>query len=306
MPRKHFPPVKLSIRAPIWLRCTLLALVVTVGAALGQSILSAWSVLQLSPSPSTQSSTWLLFAQAVVAVWAFIVAPTCYWYFVEQQSLKALFAHRRSYLRPTLLTIALVGACVVVNIWLAQWNAALKLPGFLKDFEVWARQTEVAISQTIELLTAFDSMASLGVGLLVMAFIPAVGEELLFRGVLQNLLYQHYAHRDICIWVTAAIFSAIHGQLYGFVPRLFIGALLGYIYWWTKSLWFPMVGHFVNNALWLILAYLHRQGVIEQNVGEITSLEAPSLVWWLLWVGVALVLARALYHEGRSSTQGAD
>ena len=274
---------------------------VSTGTWVGASVQSVWDMLLPAHTKAhTHSSSWLLLGQATTAnVCMFTIAPMWYWHHVEQQPLKALFPHRPVYLRLATLTIGLTMAFVLASTWIAQWNAALRLPMFLRDFEVWAQQREVSLREVLKLLTSFEDIPSLIMGLVAMAVVPAVGEELLFRGVLQNMLYQGYRRRDAAIWASAVIFSAVHGQFYAFFPRLLIGALLGYIYWWTRNLLFPIIGHFCNNATVLLLIYLHRQGVLAQDVTDATSFELPALPWFILATGIAALLAIAMHREVR-------
>ena len=92
--------------------------------------------------------------------------------------------------------------------------------------------------------------------LFVIALIPAVGEELLFRGLIQKALYHRTKNVHIAIWCTGILFSAIHLQFYGFFPRMFMGVLFGYFVAWSGSLWVSMACHFMNNALIITSKYL--------------------------------------------------
>ena len=114
------------------------------------------------------------------------------------------------------------------------------------------------------LLTDFDGPAALLVGLLVMALLPAIGEELLFRGLIQNGLQRLLGSPGAAIWATAAVFSAIHMQFVGFLPRLLLGAVFGYFYARSRNLLVPVTAHFFNNALTLGLLYARRHRGAEQ------------------------------------------
>ena len=75
----------------------------------------------------------------------------------------------------------------------------------------------------------------------------------------------------LSIWASAIIFSAIHFQFYGFIPRLLLGALFGYLYYWSGNLLIPMFAHFVNNAFGVIMIYLHRHEITDLNVEDNTA-----------------------------------
>ena len=108
------------------------------------------------------------------------------------------------------------------------------------------------------------------VNIALMAFLPALSEELSFRGTLQQILGNKHA----AIWITAFLFSAIHMQFYGFVPRMLMGATFGYIFLWTGSLWVPVLMHFTNNGLAVIVYYLFGQNNSADTIGTGTT-------WWL-------------------------
>lgn len=107
----------------------------------------------------------------------------------------------------------------------------------------------------ISLFLKKETGLSLSLILLSMAIIPALCEELLFRGLLQPLLVRVTGKKHLAIWVTAALFSFIHFQFYGFLPRMVLGALLGYLVIWTQSIWPAILAHFTNNALAVVLFY---------------------------------------------------
>jgi hypothetical protein len=93
------------------------------------------------------------------------------------------------------------------------------------------------------------------VNLFVVAVLPALGEELLFRGALQGTLLKHTKNIHLSIWVSAALFSAIHMQFFGFFPRMILGAMFGYLVVWGGSLWYSIWAHFINNAAMVLLMY---------------------------------------------------
>lgn len=98
--------------------------------------------------------------------------------------------------------------------------------------------------------------------ILVIALLAALTEEFLFRGAIQRIIEKWTANYHIVIWTAAIVFSAIHLQFYGFVPRMLLGAYFGYLLYWTKSIWAPVLAHFINNAVAVIAS---RNEEIRQN-----------------------------------------
>ncbi|MFO8053840.1 MAG: CPBP family intramembrane glutamic endopeptidase, partial [Bacteroidales bacterium] len=110
--------------------------------------------------------------------------------------------------------------------------------------------------------------------------LPAIGEELLFRGVLQQLLSKLFANVHLGILVTAILFSAIHMQFFGFLPRIVLGLVLGYAFYLSGNIWMPVVIHFVNNAFAVVIAHLYYNDLIQQNFDEfgITTKALPVIL----------------------------
>ncbi|MDP4687503.1 MAG: CPBP family intramembrane metalloprotease [Salibacteraceae bacterium] len=113
------------------------------------------------------------------------------------------------------------------------------------------------------------------INLLVIAVFPAISEELFFRGFLQNTLLKMGRNHHVAIWVTAFIFSAIHMQFLGFFPRLILGAVLGYSAMYSRSLIVPIIGHFVNNGLAVVLTYYIGMEMMDtpESLGALSSSE---------------------------------
>ena len=135
-------------------------------------------------------------------------------------------------------------------IQLVTWlNSIIELPASLQLMEDSQTNLVAAVLQ-------MESPGELMTALLVAAVAPAIGEELLFRGVLQPQFQRLVNHPQWGIWITAALFSAIHLQFAGFFPRMILGAFLGYLLWWSGSLWLPIVIHFLFNGMQVLAAYL--------------------------------------------------
>lgn len=163
-------------------------------------------------------------------------------------------------------------------------NEQLVFPEFMAGIEDWLRQTEENAQQlTLQLLQA-DSIGALIFNVFLVGVVAAVSEEFLFRGVLQRIFEKLFKNPHVVIWMVACIFSAIHLQFYGFIPRLLLGALMGYLLLYTQSLWIPVIAHFTNNT-YGVLAYglSPNQDVYEQleHIGTGDSC-------WLAGVSLAL------------------
>lgn len=158
----------------------------------------------------------------------------------------------RSTLRlpPAVSATALFVICLPLVVYISWVNLQLPLPE-------WAVQDEAANNALLGGILRMESPLEFALAFLTIGVTPAIGEELLLRGVLQRrVLRPLLGNPHLAIWIAAAIFSAGHMEFAGFLPRLLLGAALGYAYYWTKSLWVPIVLHLLFNGLQVIQAYV--------------------------------------------------
>ncbi len=182
---------------------------------------------------------------------------------------------------------------------LAQWNQHMVLPTWLSGLEEWMKSKEAEAEWLTKQFMSVTTISGLLVNLLLMAVLPAVSEEITFRGVLQRLLNFQLStfNSHLAIWLTAIIFSAIHMQFYGFVPRMLMGALFGYMLVWTDSLWVPMLMHFVNNGMAVLLYFIANRA--HWDMDKVDAIGTGNT----LWLGiVSLVLTVVGIYMFRRST----
>ena len=174
-------------------------------------------------------------------------------------------------------------------------NQQVELPAAFADLEMRLKELEEGMTQLTEQFAYAENVPQLLLNLIIMAALPAIGEEICFRGTCQGLFtdgtsgpynYTHLrARTHVAIWVTAFLFSAIHFQFYGFVPRMLLGALLGYLLCYSGSLYVPMLAHFTNNTVAVLGLYMVGKGVWnEEAVDAFGSGDT-------LWVGILSLIA---------------
>lgn len=139
--------------------------------------------------------------------------------------------------------------------FLSQWNKGMELPASMHEVEEVFRTMEDAALETTGLLLSGKTVGSLILNLVVLAGFAAVSEEMFFRGALQQFIQEKFPNGHVAVWITALVFSLVHFQFYGFLPRLLLGGLLGYLFLYTRNLWIPIIFHFINNALIVVLHY---------------------------------------------------
>lgn len=161
---------------------------------------------------------------------------------------------------------------------LIQLNESMQLPGWMAGMEQWMQQTE---EQAMELTEAFLNVDTTGgflLNLVMIALLPAIGEELLFRGLLQRLFHDWLKNIHVAIILTGILFGAMHLQFYGVLPRSVLGILFGYLFYWSGSLWLPIFAHFLNNAVAVTISFLYDQGMISTPLEEFGTSDSPLLV----------------------------
>lgn len=168
---------------------------------------------------------------------------------------------------------------------LSAWNQGWELPSFLAGLEAHLKEQEETARALTEQLAQARNVPEWLLNLVIMALLPAVGEELCFRGTCQGLMSKR---THVAVWVTAIIFSGIHFQFYGFVPRMLLGAMLGYLLVWTGSLYVPILAHFTNNAIAVTCYFLAGKGMIDEEFCDSIGTGETA---WLGWVSLAAGLA---------------
>ena len=260
--------------------------VVMVGLSVfyGFGLTQIGSVTQ-NPTAYPNGKSAMIFYQAVTHFFMFTAAPLFFLAMSEPSVKRYLFA-KKNYLGLILLSALLALIIMPANSWLINWNAKMVLPEALKGFEIWAKQKEELLAELTKQLTQFDSVAQMLMGLVVFALIPAIGEELVFRGIVQRNLGSWFKNHHAAIWLTAFIFGAIHVQFYGFFPRMLLGGLFGYLYFWSKNLWVPIAAHFMNNGFTVFLLYLQQRQAIKMDVES-----TDAMPWYLGLASLLLSLA---------------
>ena len=206
------------------------------------------------------------------------------------------------YIIPFTLVIVLVIVFMGLNSIFIEWNQNFKFPEALGGWEESLRSMENQLTELTTYLTTFDSTSQIIIAFIVIAILPAIGEELVFRGIIQKELFRGTKNIHVSIWIAAAIFSAIHMQFYGFVPRMLLGALFGYLYHWSGNLTLSMLAHFVNNGFTVIALYLHQQKLIDIDIESTESAPWQAVLFSAIFTAVLLYTFRKFYLQKNLTT----
>lgn len=249
------------------------------------------------PAEHPEARIPMLFSQGMASLGAFFITP----YFFVRRFMRIpignFFSKPSPIIQPLVMSVIITFSFMVVNSIVVEWNQNIELPAMLSWFEAQAKSKEVQLQQLTEYLTNFDGTFQFLFGLFVIAIIPAIGEEFLFRGLLQNLFSKGFGNAHLAIWFTALLFGAFHFQFYGAFPRMLLGVLFGYLYYWSGHLSLAMIGHFVNNAFTLITLYLNSQGVIDYNITVAPELPPVSLLLLFGFICAALLFVFRNYFR---------
>jgi uncharacterized protein len=199
--------------------------------------------------------------------------------------------------KPQLSILALVFPAVIFFIFpnslIIDWNANLNFTGKVWDL---AREFEDRATTFTKFITTFNSTGEFVLGLVVIAVLPALGEEFTFRGWLQPAVQKTTGNAHVAIWFTALFFSAFHFQFFGFVPRLLLGAMFGYFMYWSNNLWIPIVAHFVNNGFMVVMIYLHQIGSINFDA------ESPEALPWTVVIPATIIFIGLMFQLKKQIT----
>lgn len=190
-----------------------------------------------------------------------------------------------------LLTVIIV--CIVsipaMN-WIVDWNNSLHLPQSFSRIENVMRMMEEEAQKMTEAMLGSTSVGSLLVNIFFVGFIAGLSEEIFFRGGILKMLSSSW-NMHFVIWLVAIIFSAIHMQFFGFVPRMLLGAWFGYLLWWTRSLWVPIIAHTLNNSIVVVATWLCNNGHLEKSALDSVGLpENGGTPWLAIASAVATVI----------------
>ena len=232
----------------------------------GDSPLSTYTNIELLQSTAGLTNAFM-FSDMIGKIVGFILLPILYLLISKQQDSNPFKQDPR--IPFTGISILLGISALVLSLpsitVIAELNKNMHLPEAFKHIEDSIRKSEALAEALTSLFVNVHSTPDILLSILALALIPAIGEEIIFRGFFQRELIQITKNIHLSVWVAAAVFSFIHFQFLGFFPRMLLGALLGYMYVWSGSLLVPILMHFTNNALTLILLIAYNNNVIDFN-----------------------------------------
>ncbi len=229
----------------------------------------------------------LKYFQVVQSIGIFIVPPFILGWLFHGKIAEYLNLNKTVSFSSVLLVLVLSFAASPFVNFIGEINANMQFPGWLAGVENWMKNAEDKATVLTEAFLKVETMGGLLFNIFMIAFLPAIGEELLFRGVIQRIFTNWTRNYHWGIWISALLFSALHMQFYGFVPRLFLGVLFGYLLVWSGSIWLPIIAHFINNGVAVVAMYMIDKKLLSPEIEEIGS---TSDSYYLAAVSLVLIV----------------
>jgi hypothetical protein len=295
------PGIDLLYFFMIVLGSLLLTMIVGLAAAVpifGDSIETIQ--LRLSSQNYQANLSLLRYFQIINQIGLFLI-PTLMFGWLIRKPLKN-FYHLNT---PLNMRAAVIGSLLIFTILpfinlLTEWNMQLSLPEGLSNLQRWMEAQEASANALTENFLSGGTIGDFSVNLLMIAVLPAIGEELFFRGVLQRLFHEWIQNIHVAIVLTSLLFSALHLQFFGFLPRFLLGMLFGYFYYWSGSLWLPILTHFVNNGMAVVVAWLSANNIIKTSYKEFGNYEMNT-VTLIFYTAISGILIFFLWQSTKNA-----
>lgn len=273
-------------------------------AAFGFALMNGADLNNLMTDPNAiyeaMSLTQVLISQVAYTIIFTFLTPWFYLKVLINRNFSVLSTERKIELVPLVITALATFAFMLVNSYFIEWNESFKFPEFMAGFEKWAREMEDQLAEATERFTKFENVGEYIFGLIAISILPGIGEEVMFRGVLQNGLHKLSKNKHVAIWVAAFIFGAIHMQFYGLVPRMMLGAVFGYLYVWSGNIWYPIIAHAINNGIGVTLAYAAQFSESEVNLDDTEAIPLYGQITAAAFFVVLMVVFRNQYLRTKS------
>jgi len=238
----------------------------------------------------------LKYMQTVQSLGLFLIPPIIIAWLFSGSVKTYLHLNRDFKFNLVLLAFLLIIAVNPAINFLGSVNENMRLPEWMAGLEAKMKTMEENAALLLEKFMDVKTMGGLLFNLLMIAVIPAFGEEFLFRGVIQKIFTGWTCNHHWGIWISAILFSALHMQFYGFIPRMFLGALFGYMLVWSGSMWVPVFAHFFNNAIGVIGLFLINKGTIKPEIEKIGS-GTEQLPIAIISISLTIMLLYFIYKQ---------
>lgn len=299
----------ISLSAP--LRLILLVAIILIFALFGTLLamiiaIPAFDVTmpelaEVMADPDSQNIGVIKFFQIFQSVTLFILPALIFAWLFSDKPASFLFADRNISLSTFMLVLISILAGIPFLNYITDLNSKLDLPDWMDNIEQKMIQMEESAAELTELFLETGTTADLLLNFVMIAILPALGEEFLFRGVIQSIFVKWFRNSHIAVIVTAFLFSFIHFQFFGFLPRFALGLYFGYLLIWSGSIWLPVAAHLVNNGLAVIYYHFTPGTPGKSTIDNIGLSEDSRYVLYLSVFITAIVIGIIYMREKRVS-----
>jgi membrane protease YdiL (CAAX protease family) len=252
----------------------------------------------LTVGGNTEDIFSLKLLQLTQSLSMFILPPFLLAYLWSQKPLTFLSLDKKTKGSNAIVVILIMVMLIPFINLLVDLNQQIILPKIFAGLEAQMKDMELKANELTQKMLNVSNLQGLAFNIFLIALLPALGEELFFRGTLQRIL-KDWKGATVAIWITAFIFSAIHLQFYGFIPRLLMGAFFGYMLVWSGNLWLPILAHFTNNVIAVIFYYLKNNGFQTINIDTVGT----GNTLWLGCLSAVLGIAGIIWIQKRLEKQ---
>lgn len=261
---------------------------------------SMMSIPSINDLENPESVNIMKYFQVVQAIGLFIVPPFILGFLFFGSIKRYLYLNQKTAFSSFLLVIILViFASPFIN-FLGELNAQMHLPNWLSGVESWMKDSEDKAEMLTEAFLNVNTTGELLFNIFMIAFLPAIGEELLFRGVIQRIFTNMTKSHHWGIWISAILFSALHMQFFGFFPRMVLGVLFGYLLVWSGNMWLPITAHFINNGVAVVSWYMVNKNLISPEIENIGT-TSESYYWVVISIILVFLLSWLIKRENYES-----
>ena len=266
---KHYdihPATQFFYLVLVIIACLILGVIVSaavITGVYGLAVFKSMGVLSAGTSPEVLNA--LKIFQSFSSIFLFLAPPVFFAYLIVREPDEYLKANIRFPVSLMVIVLLIMFASAPLMEVLVNINQRMVFPHFLKGVYDWMRNSEDEATRATTILLKMNNLPDVIINMIMIAVLPAVAEEFMFRGAIQTIFTRWTKNPHWGIWIAAILFSAMHMQFFGFLPRLLLGVFFGYFVLWSGSIWTSVWGHFINNGTAVVVTYLYQQKKITVN-----------------------------------------
>lgn len=289
---------KIFVLVLLILLSTLITFFVGLLAAIPLFDANATTLLQEAGQLATTRDIQIMkFLQVINQLGVFIIPSLLFAWMASRQPRRFLGADQLPDRLSVLATAVLIFTMLPAVSWLISVNEHMQLPDRLDSIETWMRNSEEQAARLTRAFLDVETYTGLAFNIFMVGIVASLGEELLFRSVLIRLFKQWFGNIHVAVIVSSILFSLFHLQFFGFLPRLLLGLVMGYLFVWSGSLWLPVIAHFVNNASAVVVYFFYFKGATSTPVEEFGHVENNYIFASSIALSIGLLIFIYLKNE---------